>query len=118
MIRRPEIQKIVNNYDVISRSELVITINSKSGFEAIIQGKQVVVLGDSFYSCAGLTRNMSVRELRNKISFLLEQDCKVDIDALFGLLNGIYKRSFPVDLYENSEENINNSVKAIRSLLV
>ncbi len=37
-------------------------------------------------------------------------------EVLYGLLNGIYNQSSPVDLYDNSELNINNSVKAIKPL--
>ena len=41
-----------NNYRVIQAAEAVITVNSKSGAEAGLVGKPVVVLGDAFYRAA------------------------------------------------------------------
>ena len=38
-----------NNYRVIRAAEAVVTVNSKSGAEAGLVGKPVVVLGDAFY---------------------------------------------------------------------
>jgi Capsule polysaccharide biosynthesis protein len=41
-----------NNYAVLGRSDAVISVNSKSGAEALLLGKPVVVMGDAFYrSC-------------------------------------------------------------------
>lgn len=38
-----------NNYDVLKAADAVVTVNSKSGAEALLVGKPVVVLGDAFY---------------------------------------------------------------------
>jgi capsular polysaccharide export protein len=40
-------------------SDLVVTINSTVGLEALIKGKQVISLGQSIYSSAGLTTDLS-----------------------------------------------------------
>ena len=41
-----------NNYAVLGRSDAVVSVNSKSGAEAVLLGKPVVVMGDAFYrSC-------------------------------------------------------------------
>jgi hypothetical protein len=41
-----------NNYTVLTRADAVISVNSKSGAEALLLGKPVVVMGDAFYrSC-------------------------------------------------------------------
>jgi hypothetical protein len=39
-----------NNYRVLAAADLVVSINSKSGAEALMVGRPVVVLGDAFYS--------------------------------------------------------------------
>lgn len=39
-------------------SDLVVTINSTVGLEALIKGKQVISLGQSIYSSAGLTQDL------------------------------------------------------------
>ena len=38
-----------NSYDLIKKSSLIITINSKSGFEAILQNKKIMSFANSFY---------------------------------------------------------------------
>ena len=41
-----------NNYAVLARADAVVSVNSKSGAEAVLLGKPVVVMGDAFYrSC-------------------------------------------------------------------
>jgi hypothetical protein len=41
-----------NNYAVLGRADAVVSVNSKSGAEAMLLGKPVVVMGDAFYrSC-------------------------------------------------------------------
>jgi Capsule polysaccharide biosynthesis protein len=41
-----------NNYAVLGRADAVVSVNSKSGAEAVLLGKPVVVMGDAFYrSC-------------------------------------------------------------------
>jgi hypothetical protein len=41
-----------NNYEVLGRADAVVSVNSKSGAEAVLLGKRVVVMGDAFYrSC-------------------------------------------------------------------
>ena len=41
--------------DVLAKADVVITINSSVGMEALILGKKVIVLGDAFYNIPGLT---------------------------------------------------------------
>jgi len=45
--------------ELIEKSEAVITINSTVGFESLLLGKKVIVLGDAFYGFDGLTRQAS-----------------------------------------------------------
>ena len=41
-----------NNYTVLGRADAIVSVNSKSGAEAVLLGKPVVVMGDAFYrSC-------------------------------------------------------------------
>ena len=77
-----------------------------------------MTLGESFYSCFGLTENIAIQDLRNKILSMVERKHEVDSRLLYGFLNGIYVQSFPMSLYDNSELNINNSAKAIRSMVL
>jgi len=43
-----------NNFSVLSRAAAIVSVNSKSGAEALLLGRPVVVLGDAFYSSCPL----------------------------------------------------------------
>lgn len=49
-------------------SDLVVTINSTVGLEALIKGKQVISLGQSIYSSAGLTNALDNKKLSSAIN--------------------------------------------------
>lgn len=49
----------LNAHDVIEASSAVVTLNNTVGYEAILHGKPVVVLGDAFYSNLGYTYDVT-----------------------------------------------------------
>lgn len=49
-------------------SDLVVTINSTVGLEALIKGKQVISLGQSIYSSAGLTSALNTKKLPGAVN--------------------------------------------------
>lgn len=51
-----------NTQELIEKSAAVITINSTVGFEALLLGKKVIVLGDAFYGFEGLTKHVETEE--------------------------------------------------------
>lgn len=64
----------VNNYDVINKSALVVSINSKSGAEAGLLGKPSLVLGEAFYKDSPLVERVpSIAHLKDKIKEALGQ---------------------------------------------
>ena len=50
-------------------SDLVVTINSTVGLEALIKGKQVISLGQSIYSSAGLTNDLNEKDLSKGVNY-------------------------------------------------
>jgi capsular polysaccharide export protein len=50
-------------------ADLVVTINSTVGLEALIKGKKVISLGQSIYSSAGLTNELSEESVSNGINY-------------------------------------------------
>jgi hypothetical protein len=50
----------INTQELIEKSAAVITINSTVGFEALLLGKKVIVLGDAFYGFEGLTKHAEI----------------------------------------------------------
>ncbi len=48
----------VNNYEMISKSNLVILINNSSGLEALFYKKPVIVFGDVFYDITSMVKKV------------------------------------------------------------
>lgn len=64
----------LNLYSLLELADLVITVNSTVGFEALILQKPVIVLGKAIYSEKGFTYDLqSQRELPNLIKRTLER---------------------------------------------
>ncbi|MGH6946743.1 MAG: hypothetical protein ACREDZ_05400, partial [Kiloniellales bacterium] len=62
-----------NNFEVLRGARLVISVNSKSGAEALLLRRPVIVLGDAFYRPSGLaTRVDSLAELPAVLEALLD----------------------------------------------
>ena len=91
----------INSYDLIKNSEYVLTINSKVGIEALMQGKPVYALGHSYYSSAkGVTVVTEINDLKN-----------ISVDGSlhavdYAFFAKVYRSSFKGELYNNNEENI------------
>lgn len=112
------------SYDIIKLSKLIITLTSHLGWEAIILGKPVYVIGNMFYkSYPFVNRFESFEVLRNQIrkdAFIYPEETAT-INFIARLFENSYK-GFPFpgdDLY--SKENIENIVSSleeeIKSLL-
>lgn len=95
----------VNSFDIIKRSSGVITINSKAGMEALIQGVPVFAIGRPFYSkLAGVTRG-GVEECwawMHRCKRLRSIDRTRNSDSLAIM----YEYSHPGELYLMTQENI------------
>ena len=48
----------VNNWEMISKSNLVILINNSSGLEALFYKKPVIVFGDTFYDVTSMVKKV------------------------------------------------------------
>tara|TARA_A100001388_G_scaffold73192_1_gene51916 strand:- start:7983 stop:9335 length:1353 start_codon:yes stop_codon:yes gene_type:complete len=60
----------ISNYKITRISNLVYTVNSKAGFEAILQGTETKVLGRSFYKNFSKSNEKSI--LKSKAKHLLQ----------------------------------------------
>lgn len=105
-----------NSYDIIKDSDCVITINSKVGVEALIQGKPVVVLGRTFYRGKGVTVDVkNIEEVSIAIAKAVEQKTNKDETAYF--LTRAFQWSYKGELYENSPENIDNFYTSLKRFM-
>ncbi len=105
-----------NSYDIIKNAACIITVNSKVGVEAIIQGKPVVVLGRTFYRGKGVTVDVdNISDISNAISAAI--DSKPDIKKTEYFLNQAFQWTYKGELYENSLENVNDFYASLKSFL-
>ncbi len=89
-----------NNYEVIKASRLVVSINSKSGMEALLLGKPIIVLGDAFYtSCPLVRRAENYLSLKDTVATLLRSYQAPQEEVLIGYLCRVWEASAAGELY-------------------
>ncbi len=100
----------MNTYDIIKKVDLTLTINSKSGAEALSQNKPVVCLGDSFYmNSSEVIYCNSLDKLKSTIDSFLNNDiAKINTDNIVNFFQNIYNNSHELELYSNEDKNLNN----------
>ena len=107
--RHPHVRLVhpfVNSFDIIERSESVVTINSKVGVEAVAQCKPVVVLGPTFYRGRGLTLDVEApKDVPEAIRQALAGK-KLDQEKVRDFLALVYRWSWPGELFDRAPENI------------
>ncbi|MCY4644716.1 MAG: hypothetical protein OXB88_08880 [Bacteriovoracales bacterium] len=97
-----------NTYDLIEKSSFIITVNSKVGYEALALGKEVIVLGDSFYRHWDIV--WKVESLFNLVSIIkkvtLEEKKNDRKEQRLHFFSKLWDSTFKGELYENTEENV------------
>jgi hypothetical protein len=96
----------------------VISVNSKSGAEALLVGKPVLVLGDAFYGASGLvTRVASGAELPAAIREALRAPrvpARVEVERFF---SRVWRSSKPGELYVPDEANAGQFAASLHEVL-
>jgi len=106
-----------NSFDLISNASLIVTVNSKVGFEAIMQCKKVIVVGDAFYKNKGITYDVNnLNELGTVINNALASE-PPSREKIMDFLAKAYKWSYPCELFLNEEENLEHSYKSFLEYL-
>lgn len=84
--------------ELIINSKGVITVNSTTGFEALVMGVPVITLGHDFYCkddlCYVIREN---KDLSNKIMDLLNDDYKIDEKTVENFLKKVYSNTIWID---------------------
>jgi hypothetical protein len=105
-----------NSYDIIRNAACIITVNSKVGVEAIMQGRPVVVLGKTFYRGKGVTVDVSdIDDMPDAVARAISSNADEDTRNCF--LNNAFLWTYKGELYENSRENVNNFYRSLKSFL-
>lgn len=96
-----------NNFEVLRGARVVISVNSKSGAEALLLRRPVIVLGDAFYRSSGLaTRVDNLDELPAALEALLDGPQPLAREAVERYFQAVWEASAPGELYELEADNI------------
>ncbi len=107
----------VNNLDLMKKASAIVTVNSKSGAEAIIQKKNVISLGHSFYSDSKMvTFCRLLRELPDYLNEAIKKKDKQENDYNH-FVSQTWENSFPGELYSDDSENVQKTVTGIQYFL-
>ncbi len=96
----------INNHEVMSRMDLLVTVNSKTGAESLMLGKKVICLGDAFYNQSKCVQHIpNLAELLPAIKQTLKAPLpqESDITAFF---NATFRATYAGELYFCERENI------------
>jgi hypothetical protein len=96
----------INNHDVLAAADLVVTVNSKSGAEALLHGRRVIVLGDAFYRDADVVRAVDRPALiPSAIRETLASPPPSDLQVR-RFFQSVWDASRPGELYLNEAANV------------
>lgn len=105
-----------NNYEVLRAADVVVSVNSKSGAEAMLLGKPVVVLGDAFYSQAPAVRKANrVTEIGDEVESAIRRGAAHDLFETERYFEQVWANSFPGELYVASDANVATFVDSLLS---
>lgn len=97
----------LNNHEVLAGADVVVTVNSKSGAEALLHGTPVVVLGNAFYEdCPLVQRVAGLAGLQDALSRALDPAATYDSEAALAFFQAVWDASFPGELYDLTSANV------------
>jgi len=109
------INPAVNSYDLVERSLCVITINSKVGVEALMQGKKVMVLGEPPYAQAKAAVRVEDNSKLGEYISACKTDCGGEVD--YDFFCRVYFNSFKGELYQDLASNVSNVAASLQEHL-
>lgn len=108
----------INNYDVLKEADAVVTVNSKSGAEALLLAKPVLALGDSFYRASRhVVRVDTLADLASALSDVIDGPNRLDPTAVAAYFQDVWDSSYSGELYELSEPNVTAFAQSLDAAL-
>jgi Capsule polysaccharide biosynthesis protein len=106
-----------NNYAVLGRADAIVSVNSKSGAEAVLLGKPVVVMGDAFYRSCPLV--FAVDRLRDVPGRLREALAAPSFDPTEAApyFETAWRKSLPGELYIEAPQQLDTFANSLLSAL-
>ena len=105
----------INNFDVLELADLVISVNSKAGGEAVILKKPVIVLGDAFYKNSPYIFSIDrLSKLKHGLNEALKSK-KVDknFNKIANYFERVWRTSHSGELYISDVKNISIFTKSL-----
>ena len=108
-----------NNYEVLKAADAVITVNSKSGAEALLLGKPVFVLGDAFYRFAPSVRRVDhLSQLPGALrAFVQSPGTAPDARAVERFFQEVWDATWPGELYQPTPDAAQRFADSLRQAL-
>lgn len=108
----------INNFDVLNKAQIILTVNSKAGAEAILNNKKVVVLGDAFYDlCKYISKVDNIKDCYKTIQCLVNNKESNNTKQIYNYFQNIWNQSYIGDLYYDDETNYKNFAKSLEGYL-
>lgn len=96
-----------NNFDVLRACDVVVSVNSKSGAEALLLNKPVLILGDAFYrNCPAITPVPQLAELPAAIERALLHPKAVAAPPIAQWFEHVWAASCVGELYVTTPQNV------------
>jgi hypothetical protein len=112
------IDAAINNYRILKAARAVVTINSKSGAEALLLGKPVLVLGDAFYRpCALVTAIDRLQDLEPQLRATLASTGAIEQADVLRYFQDVWDHTLPGELYQAEPENIARFARSLTQVL-
>lgn len=103
------IDPTTNNYDVMAKAAAVVSVNSKSGAEALLLDRPVVVMGDAFYRGSGVTVDLSAADqIKSTLIDILARRPTIAPVARDAFFSAVWRQSLPGELYVDTLENLHS----------
>jgi hypothetical protein len=106
-----------NNYAVLGRADAVVSVNSKSGAEAVLLGKPVVVMGDAFYrSCPLVFPADRLRDVPQRLREALHSK-GFDPAQAAPYFETAWRKSSPGELYIDNPQQLDTFATSLLSAI-
>lgn len=91
-------ENLYSTDQLIDDADVIVTINSQSGFESLMKGKEVILLGKSFYSEMGCTWNIShIKQIQTTLNLILNENLKLSKSDRIADFSNQYLEQYCVD---------------------
>ena len=108
----------IRNYEVLRRADAVVTVNSKSGAEALLLGCPVLALGDAFYSACDLVQRVdSLTELPDILRRLLPTSRSLEPSSVMRYFQDVWDACWPGELHVPGKENARQFAESLLAYL-